>query len=77
MFYWIYDVPSTTLALMITGAFVGFSWVGAILIRPILRAFFAQASGYQRSDWVYALMLRRFLRPAPGIAGRGSLPKLQ
>lgn len=39
MFYWIYDVPSTTLALMITGAFVGFSWVGAILIRPILRAF--------------------------------------
>ena len=39
MFYWIYDVPSTTLALMITGAFVGFSWVGAVLIRPILRAF--------------------------------------
>ena len=39
MFYWIYDIPSTTLALMITGAFVGFSWIGAILIRPILRAF--------------------------------------
>ena len=39
MFYWIYDVPSTTLALIITGAFVGFSWIGAVLIRPILRAF--------------------------------------
>ena len=39
MFYWIYDVPSTTLALLITGAFVGFSWIGAVLIRPILRAF--------------------------------------
>jgi hypothetical protein len=39
MFFWIYDVPSTTLALMITGAFVGFSWIGAVFIRPILRAF--------------------------------------
>jgi len=39
MFFWIYDVPSTTLALMITGAFVGFSWIGAMFIRPILRAF--------------------------------------
>jgi Protein of unknown function (DUF4239) len=39
MFYWIYDVPSTTLALIITGAFVGFSWIGAVFVRPILRAF--------------------------------------
>lgn len=39
MFYWIYDIPSPQLAVMITAAFVGFSWVGAVFIRPILRAF--------------------------------------
>lgn len=39
MFYWIYDIPSATLALIITGAFVAFSWIGTVFIRPFLRIF--------------------------------------
>ena len=39
MLYWIYDIPVAKLALLITGAFVAFSWIGAIFVRPILRAF--------------------------------------
>ena len=39
MFYWIYDIPSPQLAVMITAAFVSFSWFGAVFLRPILRAF--------------------------------------
>ena len=39
MFYWIYDIPTAQLALLIAGTFVGFFWVGSIVIRPILRAF--------------------------------------
>ena len=39
MFYWIYDVPPAKLALLFSGAFVLFSWVGAVFVRPILRAF--------------------------------------
>ncbi|MFM8326892.1 MAG: hypothetical protein ACKN9U_18690 [Pirellulaceae bacterium] len=39
MFYWIYDIPSAKLALLLAGAFTLFSWAGTIFIRPILRLF--------------------------------------
>ncbi len=39
MFYWIYDIPSHELALLIAGSFVVISWCGCILIRPLLRMF--------------------------------------
>lgn len=44
MFYWIYDVQPTTLALLFTGTFVLFSWLGAIFLRPFLRAFLKRRS---------------------------------
>lgn len=44
MFYWIYDISSVALALIITGAFVAFSWLGTIFIRPILRIFLRKRS---------------------------------
>jgi hypothetical protein len=37
VFYWIYDIPTPQLAGMFALAFVGFSWLGAIFIRPLLR----------------------------------------
>jgi hypothetical protein len=37
MFYWIYDVPTWYLAFLLAMLFVGFTWVGTILIRPFLR----------------------------------------
>ena len=43
--YWIYDIPSEQLALMISGGFVLFYWVGCILIRPFLRIFVRSRSG--------------------------------
>jgi hypothetical protein len=39
MFYWIYDIPTEHLALLIAGAFIGFSWTGCALVRPLLRLF--------------------------------------
>ena len=39
MFYWLYDVPTQTMALIITALFVVFYWVGCVLLRPILRQF--------------------------------------
>ncbi len=45
MFYWIYDIPTEQLALLIAGAFVLLSWLGCILVRPILRLFVRSRSG--------------------------------
>ncbi len=45
MFYWIYDLSTEQLAVMMTVIFVGFSWVGAIVFRPILRIFVRSAGG--------------------------------
>src|SRR5262245_40392140 len=39
MFYWIYDLPSATMAALFAVVFVGVSWVGTILVRPFLRPF--------------------------------------
>lgn len=39
MFYWIYTLPSSTLAIVLSTFFVGFYWAGCILLRPILRQF--------------------------------------
>ena len=45
MFYWIYEIPTPQLALLITGTFVLFFWVGCFLVRPILRTFVRARSG--------------------------------
>lgn len=45
MFFWIYDIPITQLALMLSGGFVLFYWVGCLLIRPFLRMFVRGRSG--------------------------------
>jgi hypothetical protein len=39
MFYWIYDISTAALAALFSGFFVGFSCLGAILVRPYLRWF--------------------------------------
>jgi hypothetical protein len=39
MFYWIYDLPLPVMAGGFAVLFVGFSWIGAVLIRPILMQF--------------------------------------
>ena len=37
--YWIYDIPTEQLALLITGGTVLFAWIGYIVVRPFLRVF--------------------------------------
>jgi len=37
MFYWIYDLPTWTVAFLFAFVFVAVSWFGAIFIRPFLR----------------------------------------
>lgn len=37
--YWLYDVPPARLALLFIAVFVGFYWLGAIIVRPLLRQF--------------------------------------
>jgi hypothetical protein len=39
MFYWIYDISTASLAVLISCLLVGCSWLGAILVRPHLRWF--------------------------------------
>jgi hypothetical protein len=39
MFYWIYDISTVSLTLLFAAAFVGFTWLGIIFLRPILRLF--------------------------------------
>ena len=38
-YYWIYEIPPQRLAILLIAGFVGFYWVGAILLRPFLRLF--------------------------------------
>jgi hypothetical protein len=45
VFFWIYDIPSERLALLIAGAFAAFLWVGAIVFRPVLCLFVRSRSG--------------------------------
>jgi hypothetical protein len=45
VFYWIYDIPTESLAILFAVAFVGFFWAGCILLRPFLRLFVRSRSG--------------------------------
>jgi hypothetical protein len=37
--YWLYDVPPARLSFLFIAVFVGFYWLGAIIVRPFLRQF--------------------------------------
>ena len=43
--YWLYDIPPHRLSLYFIATFVGFYWVGSILLRPILRQFVKHTAG--------------------------------
>lgn len=43
--YWLYDIPQWRLSLLFIGVFVGFYWIGSILVRPILRQFVKYTAG--------------------------------
>lgn len=45
MFIWVYDYPTWQLGAGLAILFVSFSWVGTILLRPILRTFVRSRSG--------------------------------
>jgi hypothetical protein len=38
-FYWIYDIPTWEMVGLFTAVFVGFTWIGILFARPILRLF--------------------------------------
>jgi hypothetical protein len=44
-FSWLYEIPTRNLALLSIGVFVGFYWLGAIFLRPILRQFVKHTAG--------------------------------
>src|SRR5262249_28255974 len=50
MFYWIYDIPTSTLGALFAVAFVAAAWLAAILVRPFPRLFLGSSSG--RNDLV-------------------------
>ncbi len=45
MFYWIYDLPTWQLTLLISGSFVLTYWIETIIFSPILRRFVRSPSG--------------------------------
>jgi hypothetical protein len=44
-FYWLYDLPAWKASLVFIAAFVGFYWIGSILVRPLLRQFVRHTPG--------------------------------
>ena len=78
MFYWIYDMPNESLAILMAAVFVGFYWIGCILVRPIMRMFVRSRAGV--NDIVghalscfcvfYGLLLGLLARAVVGIAAR-------
>jgi len=45
MFYWIYDLSTPAMAVLFAVVFVGFSWIGTVLIRPLLLQFVSSRLG--------------------------------
>lgn len=45
MFFWIYDIPTPTLALLFAAVFVGVTWAGIIFISPILKFWVKRQEG--------------------------------
>jgi hypothetical protein len=45
MLYWIYDIPTAQLAILFSSFFVGFTWVGTLVVRPLLRIFVRRQQG--------------------------------
>lgn len=45
MFFWIYDIPTLTLAILLAALFVGVTWTGIIFISPILRVWLKSQEG--------------------------------
>ncbi|MBX7103782.1 MAG: DUF4239 domain-containing protein [Gemmataceae bacterium] len=39
MFYWIYDLPTWQLVVLIASVFIAFSWTGTLFVRPFIRIF--------------------------------------
>ncbi len=45
MFYWIYDMSSESLAILMAAVFIAIYWIGCIFVRPIMRLFVRSRSG--------------------------------
>ena len=45
MFYSVYELPTHIFAILMIAFFVGFYWIGALLLRPILRQFVKHTKG--------------------------------
>ena len=43
--FWLYDIPPFRLSLLFVATFVGFYWIGSIIVRPILRQFVKYNAG--------------------------------
>ena len=46
MFYWIYDLPTWTVAVLFAATFVGVSWFGTVFVCPLLRPLFHKQAGW-------------------------------
>jgi hypothetical protein len=52
VFYWIYDIPTIHLACLFAAVFIGVSWLGALLVRPMMRIFVRSRVGATNNDVV-------------------------
>lgn len=43
--YWVYDVSAASLALVFAAAFVGFTWLGIVFVKPFLRLLLRRQAG--------------------------------
>ncbi len=72
---WIFKQTASHVMLLAILVFVGGTWLGVLLIRPILRFFALKQADSERPRQCRAVMLRRVLRPASRLAGRGRVSK--
>ena len=45
MFFWIYDIPTASLVILLAILFIGVTWAGILFIRPFLRLFIGSRPG--------------------------------
>ena len=43
--YWVYDIPTASLALLFAAVFVGFTWLGIVFVKPFLRLLLRHQGG--------------------------------
>jgi hypothetical protein len=75
MFFWIYDLPAFSVIILFEAVFVGVFWLGALLLRPFVRAWLHEEARLDDMLAGIPAVLRGHLWLTSWLARSGDLPK--